>query len=100
MGRGVTTAGVGAVEPEAEMEQFPDRGQGVLLADRLPTVNGLVVEALPGATFKVKLDDERELLAYTSGKMRLNRIKILPGDKVQVEMTKYDDKRGRITRRL
>jgi len=64
------------------------------------TVNGLVVEALPGATFKVKLDDERELLAYTSGKMRLNRIKILPGDKVQVEMTKYDDKRGRITRRL
>ena len=64
------------------------------------TVNGLVVEALPVATFKVKLDDERELLAYNSGKMRLNRIKILPGDKVQVEMTKYDDKRGRITRRL
>ena len=63
-------------------------------------VNGLVVEALPGATFKVKLDGEKEILAYASGKMRLNRIKILPGDKVLVEMTQYDDNRGHITRRL
>ena len=64
------------------------------------TVNGTVVEALPGATFKVELDDGREILAYTSGKMRMYRIKILPGDKVIVEMTKYDEKRGRISRRL
>jgi len=64
------------------------------------TVTGIVVEALPGATFRVKLDDEKELLAYISGRMRMNHIKILPGDKVIVEVTKYDDKRGRITRRL
>lgn len=63
-------------------------------------VNGTVLEALPGATFRVKLEDEREILAYVSGKMRMHRIKILPGDKVAVETTEYDDKRGRIIRRL
>ncbi len=63
-------------------------------------IDGVVVEALPGATFRVKLDDEREILAYIAGKMRLHRIKILPGDKVSVEVTEYDEKRGRITRRL
>jgi len=66
----------------------------------LEKVNGTVLETLPGATFKVKLDDGRELLAYASGKIRMYRIKILLGDKVTVELTEYDDKRGRITRRL
>lgn len=61
---------------------------------------GIVTEALPGAMFRVKLDDERELLAYASGKMRIHHIKILPGDKVTLELTRYDDKRGRITRRM
>lgn len=62
--------------------------------------NGIVTEALPGAMFRVKLDDDRELLAYPSGKMRINHIKILPGDKVTLEWSRYDDKRGRITRRM
>ncbi|MBI1839172.1 MAG: translation initiation factor IF-1, partial [Candidatus Colwellbacteria bacterium] len=65
----------------------------------LDKINGTVLEALPGATFRVKLDDEREVLAYLSGKMRIHHIKILPGDKVIVELTQYDDKRGRIMRR-
>ncbi|HZX01184.1 MAG TPA: translation initiation factor IF-1 [Candidatus Paceibacterota bacterium] len=63
-------------------------------------VNGIVLEALPGATFKVKLDNDREVLAYISGKIRMYRIKILVGDKVIVEFSQYDDKRGRIIRRL
>ncbi len=66
----------------------------------LEKVNGTVQEALPGATFRVKLDDGRELLAYVSGKMRMYHIKILLGDKVVIELTGYDDKRGRIVRRL
>lgn len=66
----------------------------------LEKVNGTVLEALPGATFRVRLDDGRELLAYVSGKMRMYHIKILLGDKVIIELTEYDDKRGRIIRRL
>ncbi len=57
---------------------------------------GVVIEALPNANFKVKLEDGKEVLCHISGKMRLNRIKVLPGDKVQVEMTPYDESRGRI----
>ena len=64
------------------------------------TLQGIVVEALPATTFKIKLEDERELLAYASGKIRMHHIKILPGDKVLVEIGAYDDKRGRIIRRL
>lgn len=63
-------------------------------------ITGIVTEALPGAMFRVRVGDDKELLAYTSGKMRMNHIKILPGDKVTLEVTKYDDKRGRITRRM
>ncbi len=61
---------------------------------------GRVTEALPNASFKVVLDDGREVLGFLSGKMRLNRIKILPGDKVTLEMTPYDEKKGRIVYRL
>lgn len=57
---------------------------------------GLVIEAFPNANFKVRLDDGKEVLCHLSGKMRINRIKILPGDRVTVEMTPYDEKRGRI----
>ena len=61
---------------------------------------GRVTEALPNAFFKVVLDDGNEILGFLSGKMRMNRITILPGDKVLVEMTPYDDKKGRIVYRL
>ena len=61
---------------------------------------GRVIEALPNAFFKVVLDDGKELRGFLSGKMRLNRIKILPGDKVTLEMSPYDDTKGRIVYRL
>ena len=67
---------------------------------RVIKVEGIVEEALPGASFRVKIADGKEVLAHLSGKMRMYYIKILPGDRVTMEMTPYDDKRGRITRRL
>ncbi|HOK20706.1 MAG TPA: translation initiation factor IF-1 [Candidatus Paceibacterota bacterium] len=60
---------------------------------------GVVIEALPSTTFKVRLDDGREVLAHLAGKLRLNFIRILVGDRVVVEMSPYDDKRGRIVYR-
>lgn len=63
-------------------------------------VEGEVEEALPATTFKVRLENGAEILAYLSGKMRRFYIKILPGDRVIVEMTPYDETRGRIVRRL
>lgn len=61
---------------------------------------GRVLEALPNAFFKIVLEDGNEITGFLSGKMRMNRITILPGDKVSVEMTPYDDKKGRIVYRL
>ena len=61
---------------------------------------GRVIEALPNAFFKVVLDDGKEVIGFLSGKMRLNRIKILPGDKVTLEMSEYDMGKGRIVYRL
>jgi translation initiation factor IF-1 len=58
---------------------------------------GVVSELLPNAMFKVKLDNDHEVIAHTSGKMRKNRIRVLAGDKVTVEMTPYDLTKGRIT---
>ena len=60
-------------------------------------VEGLVIEALPGTQFKVRLDNGHEVLAYLSGKMRKYYIRILLGDRVSVEMSPYDLSRGRIT---
>lgn len=57
---------------------------------------GVVVEALPDTTFKVRLSDNREILAYLSGKMRLNYIKVMLGDRVTVELSSETDDRGRI----
>ena len=57
---------------------------------------GVVLELLPNAMFKVKLDNDHEVLAHTSGKLRKNRIRVLVGDKVDVEMTPYDLTKGRI----
>ena len=58
---------------------------------------GVVIEALPGTQFRVKLDNGHVVLAYLSGKMRKHYIRILPGDKVTVELTPYDLTRARIT---
>tara|TARA_B100001173_G_scaffold244013_1_gene214097 strand:+ start:191 stop:409 length:219 start_codon:yes stop_codon:yes gene_type:complete len=60
---------------------------------------GIVLELLPNATFKVKLDNDHEIIAHTAGKMRKNRIRVLAGDQVTVEMTPYDLTKGRITYR-
>ena len=57
---------------------------------------GVVLELLPNAMFKVKLENDHEVLAHTSGKLRKNRIRVLVGDKVDVEMTPYDLTKGRI----
>ena len=62
-------------------------------------VDGAITETLPNASFKVKLDNGHEILAHISGKMRMNYIKILVGDKVTVELSPYDLSKGRITYR-
>ncbi len=62
-------------------------------------LEGTIKESLPNAMFKVELDNGHEVLAHISGKMRMHYIRILPGDKVQVELTPYDLTRGRITYR-
>lgn len=64
-------------------------------------VEGVVEESLPGLLFRVRIDGaEEQLLAHLGGKLKLHRIRVIPGDRVIVEMTPYDDKRGRIVRRL
>ena len=60
-------------------------------------VEGTVVEALPNTNFKVELENGHQLIAHISGKLRMNYIKILPGDKVKLELSPYDLSRGRIT---
>ena len=62
-------------------------------------VEGKVIEVLPGYEFKVELENGHQILAHVSGKIRLNNIRILPGDKVTVELSTYDLTRGRITYR-
>ena len=62
-------------------------------------VEGVVIEALPNASFRVELPNKHVVLAHVSGKMRMNFIRILPGDKVTVELSPYDLNRGRITYR-
>lgn len=62
-------------------------------------LDGEVLESLPAATFKVQLENGHEILAHLSGKMRMYKIRLLPGDKVKVQMTPYDLTKGRITYR-
>lgn len=64
------------------------------------TFTGRVIETLPDTTFKIELEDGRVILAYLSGKMRINFIKVIPGDQVIVEISPYDKNKGRIIRRL
>ncbi|QQS60778.1 translation initiation factor IF-1 [Candidatus Falkowbacteria bacterium] len=63
-------------------------------------MEGEVLELMPSASFKVKLDNGHEILAHLSGKMRMFRIRIAPGDRVKIEMSPYDLSKGRITYRL
>ncbi|MBU3964394.1 translation initiation factor IF-1 [Patescibacteria group bacterium] len=62
-------------------------------------LEGVIEEALPSTTFRVKLDNGKEILAHLAGKLRINRIKVLPGDNVVVELASLDDDRGRIVYR-
>ena len=63
-------------------------------------MQGEVTELMPAATFKVKLENDHEILAHLSGKMRMHKIRILPGDKVKLEISPYDLNKGRIVFRL
>lgn len=64
------------------------------------SLDGLIEEALPNTQFRVTLENGQVVLGYVSGRMRKHRIRVLPGDKVTLEMTPYDLTRGRITKRL
>ncbi len=64
--------------------------------EELIEMDGQVLELLPNATFRVKLDNGHEIIAHTSGRMRKNRIRILSGDRIKVEMTPYDLTKGRV----
>lgn len=66
----------------------------------LVKLEGTIEEVLPSTTFRVKLDNGHQILAHISGRMRVNYIRLLPGDRVTVEMSPYDLTKGRITHRL
>jgi translation initiation factor IF-1 len=74
--------------------------RGLMPKEELLEFEGVVSELLPNATFRVKLQNGHEIIAHTAGKMRKNRIRVLTGDKVMVEMTPYDLTKGRITYRF
>jgi translation initiation factor IF-1 len=77
------------------------KGRIVLMAKKdAIEVEGTVIEALPNAMFRVELENGHRVLAHVSGKMRMHFIRILPGDKVTVELSPYDLSRGRITYRF
>jgi len=81
-------------------DNFLTEKAGVPMAKEEPIkVEGIVLETLPNAMFKVELENKHQVLAHISGKMRMHFIKILPGDKVTVELSPYDLSRGRITYR-
>jgi translation initiation factor IF-1 len=73
---------------------------GGMAKEELLEFEGMVTELLPNATFRVRLDNNHEIIAHTAGKMRKNRIRVLAGDRVLVEMTPYDLSKGRITYRF
>jgi len=70
------------------------------MGKELIKLEGIILETLPSTTFKVKLDNGHEILAHISGRMRVNYIRLLPGDRVLLEMSPYDLTKGRITQRL
>jgi translation initiation factor IF-1 len=72
----------------------------IMAKEELLEFEGTVTELLPNATFRVRLDNNHEVIAHTAGKMRKNRIRVLAGDRVMVEMTPYDLSKGRINYRF
>jgi translation initiation factor IF-1 len=78
----------------------PESSEGQSDKEDAIEVEGAVVEPLPNAMFRVELDNGHRVLAHVSGKMRMNFIRILPGDRVKVELSPYDLSRGRITYRF
>lgn len=68
-----------------------------MVKEEIIEFTGVVTELLPNAMFRVKLDNNHEVLAHTAGRMRKNRIRVLAGDRVNVELTPYDLTKGRIT---
>ena len=72
----------------------------LMAKDDAISVEGIIIEALPNASFRVELENKHVVLAHVSGKMRMNFIRILPGDRVTVELSPYDLNRGRITYRF
>ena len=89
----VTPPAVAVVPYHGEEKPLPKPKEDAIVLE------GKILESLPNAMFKVALDNGHEVLAHISGKMRMHYIRILPGDKVQVELTPYDLTRGRITYR-
>jgi len=83
------------IEYEQELRQKEEP-----MAKDVIEFEGTILESMPNAMFRVKLENDHEILAHISGKIRKNFIRILPGDKVKVEMTPYDLSKGRITFRL
>ena len=77
-----------------------DLGKSVQSQKDVIELEGKVLENLPNAIFRVQLDSGQTVIAHLAGKMRVNMIRVLPGDKVIVEMTPYDLSKGRITRRM
>jgi translation initiation factor IF-1 len=96
--RRIATAG--APSPSGWFWSFKRISRGRMAKEELLELPGTVSELLPNATFRVKLENEHEIIAHTAGKMRKNRIRVLAGDKVLVEMTPYDFSKGRITYRF
>lgn len=94
----------GALDLAPPHAHVPARDQqfarGRMSKEDMIEFSGTVMELLPNAMFRVKLDNEHTILAHTSGKMRKNRIRVLAGDRVNVEMTPYDLSKGRITFRF
>lgn len=80
--------------------QAPAQFRGLMAKEELLEMRGQVVELLPNAMFRVRLENDHEILGHTAGKMRKNRIRVLVGDEVLVELTPYDLTKGRITYRF
>ncbi len=88
-----------AAWPSRVQTRFPSKQERMTAKEEKIEVEGEVTEALPSTMFRVKLDGGHDVLATISGKMRKHYIRILPGDKVKVELSPYDLNRGRITYR-